>query len=397
MIRFSVGKLPVRVQPAFFLVAVFLGLFPGRTVPSLALWVGIVFVSVLVHELAHALTARRYGATVEIELFAMGGVTRWTRSEPVAPGRRVLIAAAGSAVGISIGLATLALFREAARTASPWLGQAILDVIWVNLGWGVLNWMPIRILDGGQILEGLFEIWFPKRHERIADVFFLASAAVLVAAAVWINEPFLAVLIALFGFAGLGRSRRSRAAARDQQLLPSLEGAGVLLEAGEHEAAAKQARALLPRLATAANRVLASRIIVRALVAGGRADEALTLIEDPPAGFTLGRSDVGMVYLAAGRLKSAVEELSSALEDGRRTVLPTLATAFGKAGAYTEAAFYFERLDPSLLDAEPLLALADHAERAGAVSEALTLRRVASGLPPQSVQSPTEPPYLREP
>ena len=66
----------------------------------IAAWIAIVFVSILVHELGHALTARAYGAEVEIELNGVGGLTRWSiPSDRLGPGRRALVAAAGSAVG----------------------------------------------------------------------------------------------------------------------------------------------------------------------------------------------------------------------------------------------------------------------------------------------------------
>jgi len=167
VIHFSIGPLPVQVQPTFLLIAIFLGLRPGWTVPSLALWVGIVFVSVLAHELGHALAARHYGATVEIELFLMGGVTRWSRLD-LAPARRVLIAAAGSTVGIVIGLTTWALLGDAIGTSAPLLGQAIFDVIWVNLGWGVLNWMPIRMPSGisSMMVQSVPVYWQIRQWKR---------------------------------------------------------------------------------------------------------------------------------------------------------------------------------------------------------------------------------------
>ena len=61
---------------------------------SVVAWVAIVFVSILVHELGHALTARTMGAAVEIELNGVGGLTRWSvPASEFGPGRRALVAA----------------------------------------------------------------------------------------------------------------------------------------------------------------------------------------------------------------------------------------------------------------------------------------------------------------
>ena len=43
----------------------------------IAIWVAIVFISVLVHELGHALVGRMFGLDPQIELHGMGGTTSW--------------------------------------------------------------------------------------------------------------------------------------------------------------------------------------------------------------------------------------------------------------------------------------------------------------------------------
>lgn len=193
MIRFSLGTIPVTVRPTFWLVALLLGWTLGDRA-LLAAWVAIVFVSVLAHELGHALTARRYGADVSITLTTFGGFTRWSMTEgSMSPGRRALVAAAGSGVGIVLGLAVLGAFfltRPLGLTAET----IFVLVVWVNVGWGVLNWLPIRPLDGGHMVLALLDLVVPRHADRIATVVFLVTGGAAFAAALYFQLFFAALL-----------------------------------------------------------------------------------------------------------------------------------------------------------------------------------------------------------
>lgn len=193
VIRFSLAGIPVVVRPSFWLVAVLLGFTLGDTTLLFA-WIGVVFVSVLAHELGHALTARRYGAQVSIQLTTLGGLTTWQLPQgAMSPGRRALVAAAGSAVGIVLGLAVLGAYLLV-RPAGELAAFLVNMVVWVNVGWGILNWLPIRPLDGGHLLTSFLEIVAPKRGDRIADVVFLVTSILALGAALYLQFLFVAIL-----------------------------------------------------------------------------------------------------------------------------------------------------------------------------------------------------------
>jgi stage IV sporulation protein FB len=65
---------PIRVHPLFWILAVFVGGFTPDPV-RLLIWVAAVFVSILIHELGHALAMRRFGQPSRIVLHLMGGLT----------------------------------------------------------------------------------------------------------------------------------------------------------------------------------------------------------------------------------------------------------------------------------------------------------------------------------
>lgn len=182
------------VGGSFLVMAALLG-FLGRREPiHILAWVAIVFFSILIHEYGHALTARSMGATVQIELNGLGGLTRWSvPEESFGPGKRALVAASGSAVGVAFG-GLVWLVATRFGPYSELVAFVINNLIWVNLFWGLLNWVPIRPLDGGHLLISLLQKIAPKRADVIARVIFTVTAASALVWAVMSDLLFIAVL-----------------------------------------------------------------------------------------------------------------------------------------------------------------------------------------------------------
>lgn len=205
VLRFRLFGMPVTVRNSFLLIAGLIGFlsiwdpvrggvsFDGLEV-ALA-WVGIIFVSILVHELGHAVTARIFGSTVAIELNGLGGLTRWSIEEGITPGRRALVSAAGSAVGLLFG--GLVWVVETQFGPESGLTAFILaELVFVNVFWGLLNWLPIRPLDGGHLLQSLLEKVVPERADIIARGIFTTTAAAALAFGVWQGYLIIAALAA---------------------------------------------------------------------------------------------------------------------------------------------------------------------------------------------------------
>ena len=109
------------------------------------------FGSVFLHELAHAVTARLSGISVQgITLVFFGGFTS-ARSEEKGAGPSFRIAAVGPATSLVIGLVFWGLERASADAHAP-LPQALGAVAWVNLFMAVFNVLPGLPLDGGRML-----------------------------------------------------------------------------------------------------------------------------------------------------------------------------------------------------------------------------------------------------
>ena len=181
-LEFRALGFPVRIDVTFVVVLGFLGLSGPITASRLVAWVVIGAVSVLAHELGHAVTARTTGAHPVIDLYGFGGVTRYVPPRPLSRLRQLSISIAGPLVGVVVGLALLYGVPKDATTPGSLADYALQAAIFVNLGWGVLNLLPILPLDGGAVLAELLPGDSGVRRRRAAYVSILVAGAVALVA-----------------------------------------------------------------------------------------------------------------------------------------------------------------------------------------------------------------------
>lgn len=156
---------------------------------SLALfWLVGFILSVLLHELAHALAARFVSVEVKnIVIWLLGGFTNLGRG-PEKPLHRLAIYAAGPAVTFTLGLLFfvmyfltppgLSLFWEYVYT------RLFLSLTGVNVVLFTFNILPVYPLDGGNILHSLMEFFFGKKHANLITM--IVSIPVLIGL-VWLG------------------------------------------------------------------------------------------------------------------------------------------------------------------------------------------------------------------
>jgi Zn-dependent protease len=184
-LHFSVLGFPVRVHPLFWVFGLLVGgIGDGR---MMLLYLLVNFVSILIHELGHALMIRRFGRESYIVLYMMGGLaiegnpnpyaSSWNpRADRRTPWEQIYISAAGP--GAEFLLAGLiAVFVKAMggdiRVEFAFYVIPIFDIIpgrrisrelelmleaglWFNTWWAAVNLLPVHPLDGGQIAQQFF-------------------------------------------------------------------------------------------------------------------------------------------------------------------------------------------------------------------------------------------------
>lgn len=155
MIRFSLFGIPIEVQPFFWITLVILGGASGADTSSeifrILLFVIAGFISILVHELGHALTARSFGAHSRITLQAFGGYAAYSGVR-LSRWQSFLVTAAGPGIQILLGVVVLLLLPYTLNLSGD--GRHFLKILMIiSFFWAVLNLLPVLPLDGGQMLN----------------------------------------------------------------------------------------------------------------------------------------------------------------------------------------------------------------------------------------------------
>jgi Zn-dependent protease/predicted transcriptional regulator len=176
------------------------------------LLVSVLFGIVVLHELGHALTARRFGIrTASITLLPIGGVAALERI-PEDPIQELLVALAGPAVNVA--LATLVFLGMAISGHAPDVlaasGSLWAQLFWVNVVLTVFNLVPAFPMDGGRVLRALLSLRVDRvKATRIAAGIGQAIAVVFAFVGL-ISNPVNPILVFVGVFVWLGAEGESQ-------------------------------------------------------------------------------------------------------------------------------------------------------------------------------------------
>lgn len=211
----------------FWLIAVLLGSSGGLA--QIPIWVVVVFVSIIIHEMGHVLAFRRYGIHSQVVLHFAGGLTipestPWgTGYASVAPSPRqeIVISLAGPFAGFIFAalvmlVATLTggslltgkifgLIPMPMTAIMPYGGQAlsifISMLLWVNISWGIFNLLPVFPLDGGQVTRNIFMIYDPWGGVRKALwVSVIVGGLMAIGGFIFFSSIYMAALFGMLAF-----------------------------------------------------------------------------------------------------------------------------------------------------------------------------------------------------
>ncbi len=218
-LTFPLFGIPVRVLPWFWLVAVLLGYSTVHFGPQYLLaWVGVVFVSILVHELGHALVAMLFGYPPRIFLYQFGGLAMFTPGYNFTQGRSILISLAGPGAGFLLAGAVYLLIPVLMRvgimeTAGRGLSLSsfvVGQLLYVNVWWGLLNLLPVLPLDGGHICRDVCTSMNVRAGERWATMIALVTAACVAVWAYREGETYIAILFGVMAWQNYEQLRQQR-------------------------------------------------------------------------------------------------------------------------------------------------------------------------------------------
>jgi Zn-dependent protease len=222
--RFRLLGFPVHVDISFVIIIAVLGWYPGVTAKAFVVWLVMVPIAVLTHELGHAFVARSTGAEPSIALAGLGGLTTYVPPRPLSRARSFAISVAGPAVGLVI------VYGRTAGVPDGLATTIVNTAIFTTLGWSLLNLLPVLPLDGGQALRELLP-GAPATREARAAMVSVVVAAVGAVVAYRFGLVFGALMAAFFVFSNVMTVR----AAREQRQLDVNARAVRMLWAGRVE------------------------------------------------------------------------------------------------------------------------------------------------------------------
>jgi len=236
-LNFSFFGFPVRISAWFWLTGLLFGanvITNAEVAPwrAFLLWTSAIFISILIHEVGHCLAFKKHGLASRIVLYHFGGLaipSGWGggggRSSAQNPWSQIEISAAGPVLQILSAIVLAALigafgFVPPSLEVFPFLGgfDGILSsfqgeklppidlfyfanyYVWVSIGWGIFNLLPIYPLDGGQIARNLGVLMFGNEGIRYSLMLSIGVGAYVAYTSYTSGSTLMAFMFASFAY-----------------------------------------------------------------------------------------------------------------------------------------------------------------------------------------------------
>ena len=224
MLRFLLGRIPVEIHLRYLLVAGLLSWswaggphsessWPGTVLnhadsPAynstyfslILLWLVVLTVSVLVHELGHAIAFKVFGYKPSIHLIGLINVTRVQLKEEIPWAKDAVITLAGPLFGLALGVIAGVIGRLIGPNADSVLAYSLSVLFGANLFWAVVNLMPVAPLDGGRLSQIFLMRLFGRTGFLVAQVVAVVATVAIALFGIAVGNYLLTFLFAWFGF-----------------------------------------------------------------------------------------------------------------------------------------------------------------------------------------------------
>jgi len=274
------GKIPVRVHPLFFLMAVLIGVLSSQgQLAYIPIAVLVIFISILVHEYGHALTALYFGQRARIDLIGLGGLTS-REGIRLKLWQNFLVVLNGPLAGLLLAMIAYTVLKY--TSMHPLLKFTFLYALWINLFWTAVNLLPIQPLDGGQLMSIVLEGIFGVRGVKMS-IFISLALSCLVSFFFFFKEAFLPgsifLLFAFESYRSWNAFRHLSREDRDENLLKMIKQAEELADAGKLQDALIFLKAIREKAKRGLIYISATQLLGKIHYRLGNRDEAFTLLQ----------------------------------------------------------------------------------------------------------------------
>lgn len=279
MIRIP-GRIPIAISPFFWLTAGIIGWINSHSFYGMLFWIGIIFFSILIHELGHALTALFFGQNPRIELVAFGGAT-YPDGKKLSPLREFIVVLNGPIFGLMIFFAATFLLKLGLFT-SPLTIALLQTVRIVNLFWTILNLLPVIPLDGGQLVRIACEAFFGVKGWRYSIITSIVCASIFCLLFFFLGGILIALLFFLFAFQSFDLLRKTRSLSesdRDEGKKQEMAQIERMLLNGETDLAASHLEALRGEIKKGMIYLLATQYLAGIKFKEGKYEEVYDLLK----------------------------------------------------------------------------------------------------------------------
>ena len=154
------------------------------------------FLSIMIHELGHALTIRKYGLPAAITLQAFGGYASFPAGK-LDRKQSFFVTAAGPVLQFVFGVLLIVLAPSISIPEGSLFLPFLRDLIWVSIAWSILNCLPVYPMDGGQMMAAILG---PKKQHNVHLISSIVAVIIAVAGYLYLGTILLPIFMALFAW-----------------------------------------------------------------------------------------------------------------------------------------------------------------------------------------------------
>lgn len=323
------GSIPITIHPIYWLIISALGWMSTNDIFYTIMWVAVGTVSLIVHELGHALTAKFFGQRVHIELAGMGGLTRH-RGAQMNSFKEFLVVLNGPLAGFLLFLLASFVMFFYRPFLPPFVANVVQMTVWINFYWTVFNMMPVYPMDGGQLVRIILEAIFGLKGVKFSLFLSMVAGVSLSLYFLSVQSIYIAALFLLFSYESYKAWHSAFQLSETDtkgDLQEDLRQAQREMDLGDLESAKLKLLGLREKTKKGSIFLAATAYLGKVLLLQDRLDEAFDLLQSsekelPPEALALFQD----VAYKKGELKKAIDLGNRAFQE-----LPTMQIAMTNA------------------------------------------------------------------